>query len=45
MDVAIPQFIMNASAILSSDETNNNLRPNMNTNNIRFSKSTEYEYE
>ena len=29
----------------SSDETNNNFRPNTNTNNIRFSKSTEYEYE
>ena len=28
-----------------SDETNNNFRPNTNTNNIRFSKSTEYEYE
>ena len=27
------------------DETNNNFGPNTNTNNIRFSKSTEYEYE
>ena len=31
--------------VVTSDETNNNFRPNTNTNNIRFSKSTEYEYE
>ena len=33
------------SVVKRSDETNNNFRPNTNTNNIRFSKSTEYEYE
>ena len=34
-----------ARRVSSSDETNNNFRPNTNTNNIRFSKSNEYEYE
>ena len=31
--------------VSTSDETNNNFRPNTNTNNIRFSNSTKYEYK
>ena len=34
-----------AKEVLLSDETNNNFGSNTNTNNIRFLKSTEYEYE
>ena len=33
------------NVVSTRDETNNNFGPNTNTNNIRFSKSTEYEYE
>ena len=41
----VPEEMDLLMIICGSDETNNNFRPNTNTNNIRFSKSTEYEYE